>query len=56
MRHTLDDMRSDVAIGEFVSIKELAQRLGMDRFQARCYVLKLGYTFHKRRTPDSEIN
>jgi hypothetical protein len=37
----------------FVSIKELAQRLGMDRSHARRYVLKLGYSFHKRRTSDS---
>jgi len=38
---------------EFTSIKELAKRLGMDRSHARRYVLKLGYSFHKRRTPDS---
>jgi hypothetical protein len=38
---------------DFVSVKELAQRLGMDRSHARRYVLKLGYSFHKRRTPDS---
>jgi hypothetical protein len=37
----------------FVSIKELAQRLGMDRSHARRYVLKPGYSFHKRRTSDS---
>jgi len=37
----------------FVSIKELAQRLGMDRSYARLYVLKLGYSFHRRRTSDS---
>ena len=37
----------------FVSIKKLAQRLGMDRSHARRYVLKLGYSFHKRRTSDS---
>jgi hypothetical protein len=38
---------------DYVSIKELARRLGMDRSHARRYVLKLGYSFHKRRTPDS---
>lgn len=38
---------------DFVSIKELAQRLGMDRSHARRYVLRLGYPFHKRRTTDS---
>lgn len=38
---------------EFVSIKDLARRLGMDRSHARRYVRKLGYTFHKRRTVDS---
>ena len=38
---------------EYVSIKELAQRLGMDRSHARRYVLRLGYSFHKRRTAES---
>jgi hypothetical protein len=38
---------------EFISIKELADRLRMDRSHARRYVLKLGYAFHKRRTQDS---
>jgi hypothetical protein len=42
-----------VTDNEFVSIKDLAKRLGMDRSHARRYVMKLGYTFHKRRTPDS---
>jgi len=37
----------------FISIKELANRLGMDRSHARRYVLRLGYAFHKRRTQDS---
>ncbi|MFO1204406.1 MAG: hypothetical protein U1E63_01380 [Burkholderiales bacterium] len=36
-----------------MSIKNLAKRLGMDRSHARRYVIKLGYSFHKRRTPDS---
>ncbi len=38
---------------EFVSIKSLAQRLGMDRSHARRYVLRLGYRFHRRRVLDS---
>ena len=38
---------------DYVSIKDLAKRLGMDRSHARRYVIKLGYSFHKRRTPDS---
>lgn len=42
-----------MAEDEFTSIKELANRLGMDRSHARRYILKLGYTFHKRRTQDS---
>ena len=42
-----------MASDDYVSIKELAQGLGMDRSHARRYVLKLGYSFHKRRTPDS---
>jgi hypothetical protein len=46
-------LRFDVASDDYVSIKELAKRLGMDRSHARRYVLKLGYSFHKRRTPDS---
>jgi len=42
-----------VANDEFVSIRDLAAHLGMDRSHARRYVIKLGYAFHKRRTPDS---
>ncbi|WP_139555998.1 hypothetical protein [Methylotetracoccus oryzae] len=42
-----------MAEDEFTSIKELSKRLGMDRSHARRYVLKLGYSFHKRRTQDS---
>jgi len=38
---------------EFVSIKTLAERLGMDRSHARRYVLKLGFHPKKRRMPDS---
>jgi DNA-binding IclR family transcriptional regulator len=37
----------------YVSIKELAKRLGMDRSHARRYVLTLGSKPYKRRTPDS---
>jgi len=45
--------RPEVVTDEYVSIRDLAKRLGMDRSHARRYVLKLGYSFHKRRTPDS---
>lgn len=38
---------------EYVSIKELAAELGMDRSHARRYVLNLGLEPVKRRTPDS---
>jgi hypothetical protein len=38
---------------EYVSIKELAAELGMDRSHARKYVLNLGLAPVKRRTPDS---
>jgi len=38
---------------EFVSLKQIAERLGMDRSAARKYVLKLGIKPHKRRTADS---
>jgi len=37
----------------FVSIKHLAEELGMDRSHARRYVLKLGFKPQKRRTQDS---
>jgi hypothetical protein len=39
---------------EYVSLKHLAQEIGMDRSHARRYVLRLGITPHKRRTPDSQ--
>ena len=38
---------------DFVSLKNLATELGMDRSHARRYVHKLGIDPHKRRTPDS---
>jgi hypothetical protein len=44
---------TEIRSAEFVSIKELATRLGMDRSHARRYVLKLGYDFHRRHIPDS---
>lgn len=37
----------------FMSLKELAIRLGMDRSHARRYVLGLGFRPQKRRTQDS---
>jgi len=36
-----------------MSIKHLAEKLGMDRSHARRYVLNLGFRPQKRRTPDS---
>jgi hypothetical protein len=39
--------------GEYVSLKQLAAELGMDRSHARRYVLNLGVTPTKRRTPES---
>ncbi len=39
---------------EYVSLKHLKEEIGMDRSHARRYVLKLGITPHKRRTPDSQ--
>src|SRR5271157_2737812 len=39
---------------DFVSLKQLAGELGMDRSHARRYILRLGFTAHKRRTPDSQ--
>lgn len=38
---------------EFVSLKQLATELGLDRSNTRKYVLKSGIRPHKRRTPDS---
>jgi len=38
---------------EYISIKHLAERLGMDRSHARRYVLRLGFKPAKRRTRDS---
>lgn len=38
---------------DYVSIKSLANELGMDRSLARKYVIKIGVKPHKRRTPDS---
>jgi hypothetical protein len=40
-------------IEEFVSLKQLAEAIGLDRSNTRKYVLKLGIKPHKRRTPDS---
>lgn len=39
---------------EFVSVKRLAEELGMDRSHARRYVLRLGVSPKKRRTSDSQ--
>jgi hypothetical protein len=38
---------------QYVSLKQLAKELGMDRSHARKYVLNLGVTPGKRRTPES---
>jgi hypothetical protein len=38
---------------EFVSLKQIAETLGMDRSAARKYVLKLGIKPQKRRTAES---
>jgi len=38
---------------EFVSLKQLAEKLGMDRSHARRYILRLGLRPKKRRTQDS---
>jgi hypothetical protein len=38
---------------EYISLKQLAGELGMDRSHARRYVLNLGVTPAKRRTPES---
>lgn len=37
----------------YISIRHLAEQLGMDRSHARRYVLKLGFKPQKRRTADS---
>jgi len=38
---------------EFVSLKQLAETIGLDRSNTRKYVLKLRIKPHRRRTPDS---
>lgn len=38
---------------DYVSLKSLSEKLGLDRSNTRKYVLRLGVTPHKRRTPDS---
>jgi hypothetical protein len=43
----------EVTSDDYLSIKDLAKRLGMDRSHARRYVMRLGYSFHKRRTQES---
>lgn len=50
---TQADERESERDRAFVSIKELADLLGMDRSHARRYVLRLGYEPEKRRTADS---
>jgi hypothetical protein len=40
-------------VNEYISIKHLANKLGMDRSHARRYILKLGFNPQKRRTADS---
>lgn len=42
-----------MADNEFMSMRELADKLKMDRSHARRYVINLGYKCHKRRTQDS---
>ena len=39
---------------DYVSLKQLAEALGMDRSHVRRYVLRHGVQTHKRRTPDSQ--
>jgi len=38
---------------EYVSVKQLAQELGLDPSNTRKYVLSQGFAFLKQRTPDS---
>ena len=40
-------------MSEYVSLKQLAETLGMDRSHARRFVLRLGYKPVKRRTAES---
>jgi hypothetical protein len=43
----------DTVEDDFVSLKQLAVEIGMERSHARRYVLRSGLKPHKRRTPDS---
>jgi hypothetical protein len=45
--------KEGASVEEFVSLKQLATELGLDRSNARKYALKSGVRPHKRRTPDS---
>ena len=46
-------LNEDMKQKEYISVKHLAEKLGMDRSHARRYVLKLGMKPQKRRTADS---
>lgn len=43
-----------MATSDYISIKQLASELGMDKSHARRYILNLGIQPHKRRTPESQ--
>src|SRR5205823_3278953 len=45
--------RMDPEPKEYISVKSLAPKLGLDRSNARKYILRLRIEPHKRRTPDS---
>jgi hypothetical protein len=45
--------REGASVEEFVSLKQLAAELGLDRSNMRKYVLKSDVHPHRRRTPDS---
>jgi hypothetical protein len=38
---------------QYVTLRELAEEMGLDRSNARKYILKAGFTFTKVRTPES---
>ena len=45
--------RADMKHQEAISLRQLAEMLGINQSQARKYVLKLGYSPPRARTPDS---
>jgi hypothetical protein len=53
IRKAVQNFGDEMNSSEFVSLKQLAEALSMDRSHARKYILKQGFKPEKRRTSDS---